>query len=62
LFIKEISKKGELDQAKIEQLIKEKEIKTEKQFREMKQSISDIKAQLYDWSNQTIFTRMLFEL
>lgn len=43
-------------------MIKEKELKSEKQYRELKGSISDLKKEMFDWSNQTIFFRILFDL
>ena len=46
----------------IGEMIKGKEIKSEKQFRELKGMIEDIKQEMRNWSNQTIFYRMLFEL
>jgi hypothetical protein len=37
-------------------------MKTEKQFRELKAGISDLKKEMFEWSNHTLFYRMLFDL
>jgi|SRR4051794_17943080 hypothetical protein len=55
-------KHSEVDMSKVEGVIKEKELKSEKQYRELKSSIQEIKDSLFSWSNHTIFYRMLFDL
>lgn len=61
-MIKQLNLKNDKDLEKVEQVIKEKELKSEKQYREMKQQIGEIKSLLTEWSNYTIFQRMIFEL
>lgn len=46
----------------LDQILKEKELKNEKQFRELKQMIGDLKSDMNVWSSQTIFFRLIFEL
>lgn len=42
--------------------MKDKDLKQEKQHRELKAQITELRDQLHAWSNQTLFQRMLFEL
>lgn len=48
--------------AKLLDAIKDRELKAEKQHRELKAQIAEVKDQLCAWSNHTVFQRVLFEL
>ncbi|CDW91582.1 UNKNOWN [Stylonychia lemnae] len=61
-YVKQLMKTQDTDMQKFEGLIKEKELRSEKQYRELRSGIQDIKSQLFEWSNHTIFYRMLFDL
>ena len=61
-LIKQMMKHSEVDLVKLEAIIKEKELRSEKQFRELKSSLAEVKEQLFSWSGQTLFQRMIFDL
>jgi hypothetical protein len=42
--------------------MKEREVKAEKQHRELKTQIADVRDQIAQWSNHTMFQRVLFDL
>lgn len=42
--------------------IKDRELKAERQYRELKASLTEVKDQLAAWSNHTVFQRVLFDL
>ena len=48
--------------AKLLDTIKERELKAEKQHRELKAQIAEVRDQLASWSNHTVFQRVIFEL
>lgn len=43
-------------------LIKEKELKSEKQYRELKAELQILKDEMNEWAGHTLFYRMLFDL
>ena len=43
-------KHSEVDLVKLEAIIKEKELRSEKQYRELKSSLAEVKEQLFSWS------------
>lgn len=52
----------EAESGRMMEAIKERELKAEKQHREMKTQLAEVRDQMQAWSNHTVFSRVLFEL
>ena len=50
------------EDARLLEAIKERELKAERQHRELKAQITEVRDQLAAWSNHTLFQRVLFDL
>lgn len=50
------------EDAKLMEAIKDRELKAERQYRELKAQLTEVKDQVVAWSNHTLFQRVLFDL
>ena len=56
----ELVKASQSDTAKVEAMLNERDLKHQKVYRELKTSIMELKEELFQWSHNTLFERVLF--